>query len=318
MAEARRLDGSANQGAGLGGPGYPLVVRTRDTIDRRRLLEGGETVVVAVSGGADSTCLLDVLTRLSFKLELTLAVAHVDYGLSEGSSEVAARISRDAAEAGHEVHVVRAPDLTGPNLQARARAFRYGFFDTIAARIGASNIATGHTLDDRAETTVARLIHGAGTQGLAGLPPSEGPRIRPLIDSRSRETRGYCVERNLHFHDDAANEDVGYERVAVRKKLLSSIEDHWGEGAVQAIAVSADRLREDSAALAAIGETLFKDMAEKTDQGVRFDMSSFVAVPRAFRRRLLEQSVGRVRDRSGGLEAALHALERPLCEEARF
>jgi tRNA(Ile)-lysidine synthase len=295
-----------------------MVELARDAIARYDMLGENETVVVAISGGPDSTCLLDVLTRLSTKLDLSLAVAHVDHGLSPDSAEIAARLSRQAAQSGHDVHVVRAPDLQGSNLQARARTFRYGFLDTVAANTGADRIATGHTLDDRVETTLARLIHGAGTEGLAGLPPVEGSRIRPLIAARRADTRAYCTERGLDFVDDPANADERFERVAVRSRLLRAIEEHWGPGAVEAIAASAERLREDAAALSSIADRLYADVARMSDGATVLDAEVLESLPRAVRRRLLEAAVGRVRDRSGGIEAALDALDRSPRSEGRF
>ena len=306
MAGARRL----------GGPGFALVERARATVERHRMVRAGEGVVVAVSGGPDSTALLDVLARMP--LELDLAVAHVDHGLSQSSAEVAAGLARELAAEGFDVHVVRAPDLAGPNLQARARAFRYGFLSTVAQRVGAARIATGHTLDDRVETTLARLLHGAGTEGLAGIPPVDGPRVRPLIEVRRAETRAHCEEVGLAFHDDPANDDPRFERVAVRRRLVAAIEEGWGDGAVRAIASSAARLREDAAALGALAERLYGELARATEDGVAFERAPLEAVPRALRRRLLERAVGRVRDRAGGIEAALDGLEGPDTGARRF
>jgi tRNA(Ile)-lysidine synthase len=304
VAQPRRVDRP------LGGPGYPLVDRTLHVIERHRMLAWGDTVVVGASGGPDSTCLLDVLVRLSEKLELSLVVAHVDHGLSEGSDRVASDVARRGAEAGYDVHVVRAPDLAGSNLQARARDFRYEFFDIVAQRVGADRIATGHTLDDRVETTLARLVHGAGTEGLAGLPPAEGTRIRPLIETRRKETRLYCEECSLAFFEDPANLDERFERVRVRKKLVAAIEDMWGEGAVRAVANSAERLREDAQALAELADRLYPDVVTDADGEQRIAVDALKSMPRALRRRLLESAVGRVRDRSGGIEAVLDALDR--------
>ncbi|MDQ3987221.1 MAG: tRNA lysidine(34) synthetase TilS [Actinomycetota bacterium] len=303
----------------LGGPGFELVEKAREAIDRYRMLATDEAVLVAVSGGPDSTCLLDVLRRLASKLDISIVgVAHVDHGLAEKSEEVAARVSTFAADAGLDVHVVRAPDLEGPNLQARAREFRYGFFETIARNTGAGKIATGHTLDDRVETTLARLLHGAGTEGLAGIPPTEGVRIRPLISCRRAETRAYCRRRDLEFDDDPANEDQRFERAAVRHRLVESIEAHWGEGAVEAIASSAERLREDAGALDALAERLFSELAKSTDEKISFERRAFAAIPNALRRRLLQLAVGRVRDRAGGIDAALVALDSPDFSQGRF
>lgn len=306
MADA---GGGVDRGRALGGPGFDVVDSVLATVLRRRMLAGGESVLVAVSGGPDSSCLLDVMARLQDKLDLEIAVAHVDHGLSAESEEVAATVAREAATLGYDVHVARARDLQGPNLQARAREFRYEFFATIAADIGATKIATGHTLDDRVETTLGRLLHGAGPAGLAGLPPSDGARIRPLIELRRATTRAYCQEVEIDFYDDPSNLDERFERVRIRNQLIGMIEDGWGDGAVRAIATSSERLLEDSRALAGLGERLAADLVEKVEGGSRVKLDALVAIPRALRRRVLETAVGRVRDRSGGIDAALDALD---------
>ena len=302
----------------LGGPGYPLVERVKRSVERHRMVKRGDTVLVAVSGGPDSTCLLDVLARLSNALDLSLAVGHVDHGLAADSAEVASRVASEAAEAGFEAHVVRTPDLAGPNLQERARNFRLGFLSTVAERIGAGRVATGHTLDDRVETTLARLIHGAGTDGLAGLRPSDGPRIRPLIEVGRTATRTYCEELGLAFYDDPANYDLGFERVGVRLEVLRAITDRWGAGALEAIARSCQRLSEDSDALGGIADRLYPRMATSAETGVQLTTPDLVKLPRGLRRRLLEHAVGRVRDRSGGIEAVLDRLEDDTVTPASF
>jgi tRNA(Ile)-lysidine synthase len=304
MAQPRRIERP------LGGPGYPLVETGLHTIERHRMLHPGEIVVVAASGGPDSTCLLDVLARLSSKLDLSLVVAHVDHGLDEHSEGVARDVARRAAEAGFDVHVVRAPDLAGSNLQARAREFRYEFLDIVSGRVGANRIATGHTLDDRVETTLARLVHGAGTDGLAGLPPVENDRIRPLIEVRRAETRAYCEQCSLPFYEDPANADERFERVRIRRRLAGAIEETWGEGAVRAVAHSAERLREDAQGLALLTDRLYAEVVTEVGGQKRISIDALLSMPRALRRRLLERAVGRVRDRAGGIEAALDALDR--------
>ncbi|MBA3629350.1 MAG: tRNA lysidine(34) synthetase TilS [Actinobacteria bacterium] len=302
----------------LGGPGYPLVERVKRSVERHRMVKRGDTVLVAVSGGPDSTCLLDVMARLGDTFDLSLAVGHVDHGLGADSAEVASRVASESAEAGFEAHVVRAPDLAGPNLQERARNFRLGFLSTVAERIGAARVATGHTLDDRVETTLARLIHGAGTDGLAGLRPADGPRIRPLIEVRRAETRTYCEELGLAFYDDPANHELRFERVGVREEVLRAITERWGVGAMDAIARSCERLSEDSDALGGIADRLYPSIATSVESGVQLATPDLVKLPRGLRRRLLEQAVGRVRDRSGGIEAVLDRLEDDTVAPASF
>lgn len=308
MAEAGRVGPGP---PALGGPGFDVVTSARDLVLAVDRADGQRHWVVGVSGGPDSICLLDVLGRLSGRLALRLEVAHVDHGLAPGSEDTAAAVARAASAAGHDVHVARATGLEGPNLHARAREFRYRFFETVAGETGATRIATGHTLDDRVETTLARLVHGAGTEGLAGLRPRDGKRLRPLLRVRRRETRAYCAERGLSFVDDPANADDRFERGAIRTRVLGAIEERWGDGAVRAMAVSAERLAEDADFLEGVAETLFGQIAKRTPGEVAFELDAFRLAPRALRRRLLAQAVGRVRDRSGGIEGALDALDRP-------
>ncbi|HEV3473425.1 MAG TPA: tRNA lysidine(34) synthetase TilS [Actinomycetota bacterium] len=305
MVEPGRVGGSP------GGPGYDVVEKAAAAIEKHSMLSsGGGSLVVTVSGGPDSVCLLDVLARLSPRWGLQIEVAHVDHGLSEESAEIAARVGRMGAEAGFDVHVARAPDLSGSNLHARARDFRYEFFGIVAERIGADRVATGHTLDDRVETTLGRLIHGAGTRGLAGLRPVEGNRVRPLIDVRRVETRTYCIERELDFYDDPANADDRFERAKIRSGVLRMIEEDWGDGAVRAIARSAELLKEDAVMLEELADGLFGQMAKHEEEATSFDLDALKGIPRPFRRRLLERAVGEIRDRAPGIEAVMDALDK--------
>lgn len=305
----------------LGGPGFDLVERTAAAIDRYGMLTPGP-VVVAVSGGPDSMCLFDVMARLSKRYSIQPVLAHVDHALSEESDRVAARVGHFAAEGGYDAHVARAAELEGPNLHARARAFRYEFFDIVAKKVGAERIATGHTLDDRVETTLARLIHGAGTRGLAGLPPVDNDRVRPLITTRRGQTSAYCEEREIDYWVDPANEDPRFERARVRYGVIAAIKEGWGDGAVEAIARSAELLRDDAQLLEGLADTLYREIAKEDEAGVTVPLQVFAGIPRPIKRRMLERAVGEVRDRSGGIEAVVDAFERaegePLPHGTRF
>ncbi|MDQ4024885.1 MAG: tRNA lysidine(34) synthetase TilS [Actinomycetota bacterium] len=271
MAATSGVDGAP----ALSGPAFAVVTAARDLIESLGEPAGDAPCwVVGVSGGPDSLCLLDVLGRLAPALGVTLEVAHVDHGLQEGSDEVAASVARVAAAAGHDVHVARATGLEGPNLHARAREFRYSFFETVSAETGATRVVTGHTLDDRVETTLARLVHGGGTDALAGLRPRDGNRLRPLLRVRRRETRSYCVERGLDFVEDPANEDDRFERAAVRSRLVAAVEERWGDGAVRAMATSAERLAEDADFLKGLAETLYGQLAKRRPGEVAFALDA--------------------------------------------
>jgi len=162
---------------------------------------------------------------------------------------------------------------------------------------------------------MARFIHGAGGSALAGIPAvgesllSHITRVRPLIAARRAETRTYCEEVGLAYVDDPSNEDPRFERAVVRQMVLSPIEDHWGDGAIRAMAKSVDRITEDDSALEAQANILYAGMIEE-DGPKDFDLPTFLKVPRALRRRLLELAVGPKRDRGAGIDEVLDALDR--------
>jgi tRNA(Ile)-lysidine synthase len=134
-------------------------------------------------------------------------------------------------------------------------------------------------------------------------------RVRPLISARRAETRAYCDEVGLSYVDDPSNEDPRFERAVVRQMVLGPIEDHWGDGAIRAMAKSIDRLGEDDAALEAQANILYAGMIDE-DAPKDFDLPTFLNLPRALRRRLLELAVGPKRDRGAGIDEVLDALER--------
>jgi len=172
--------------------GPPFVDRIRETIRRHRMLARGDTVVVAASGGPDSTALVHALAALRPDLSLTIHLAHLNHRLRPEAAEDAAFVAAMGRALGLEHHQDGADPRTlaareGLSIEDASRRLRYEFLVGVAHDSGASVIATGHTLDDQAETVLMRLLRGSGLDGLAGIPPvreSGGVRIvRPLIEA---------------------------------------------------------------------------------------------------------------------------------------
>jgi tRNA(Ile)-lysidine synthase len=135
---------------------------------------------------------------------------------------------------------------------------------------------------------------------------------------RRSATRGYCEEVKLAFDDDPANSDDRFDRSVIRSTVVAPIEARWGHGAVAAVASSAERLGDDAEALKGLAGTLYNELARGEGGEVHFERPGLNPLPRALRRRLLERAVGRLRDRSGGIEAALDALEKSDGEPRHF
>ena len=213
-----------------------------------QLVETGEHVVLAVSGGGDSVALAHLLSELAPELGITLSIACVDHGLRAESADEARSVEALAAELGLPFDGVRLEDLGSGNLQARARHARYEALHAIRERRGATKIATGHTLDDQAETVLARALNGVGVAGLSGIRPQRADGvIRPLLSCRREELRAYLRSRGGRWVEDPSNESPAFERVRARR-LLAGIEEDW-PGATEHLAQLAQDARDAHRAL---------------------------------------------------------------------
>lgn len=222
------------------------------TLRERALVEAGDHVLVACSGGPDSTALLHVLHRARSDMGITLCAASIDHGLRAESVSEVAQVGDFAASLGIPFRSARIEvPKEGASVQGRARDLRYQALHEIARASKATRIAVGHTQDDQAETVLARILRGAGLRGLAGI---EARRIdgviRPLFDCRRADVLAYAKERGLPFIEDPSNQQRAYERVRIRHDVLPTLlrED---AGVVEHLCALGDEAAELNAALEA-------------------------------------------------------------------
>jgi tRNA(Ile)-lysidine synthase len=205
------------------------------------------TVVIAVSGGADSVSLLLALSELRErkKLDHRFVAAHFNHGLRDGASDADEQFVRDlATKLNVELAVGKASSLSANpgNLEQNARRARYDFLRQTAANVGALAVVTGHTINDQAETVLMNLLRGSGPDGLAGMRPVRpldleeaetdlrgNPNtilVRPLLTwARRVDTEAYCHHLEVDYRYDTMNEDTAFKRVRIRKVLLPLLED---------------------------------------------------------------------------------------------
>jgi len=270
----------------------------RDTIRRHAMLAGGETVLVAVSGGADSTALLYLLTRLAPAWGIRLHGLHVDHGLREGSDREAEAVQGLAHRMGVPVDVVRVTVSRRGSLEEAARAARYAALEAHADRLGAQRIAVGHTADDQAETVVMRLLEGAGVRGLAAIPPVRGRIIRPLIAVRRAALEALLEEAGIGWIEDPTNVDPKFIRNRIRHELLPMLAAAHDADLVRALARVARRAREVVDALERMGALELERLAREDEDALILPREPLAALPRPVKVEVLRRAAARLGSRA--------------------
>lgn len=247
-----------------------LLGRVRRTIRERRLLPAGARVVVACSGGPDSAVLLDVLAKLAAELDLRLVAASVDHCLRPDSARDVGVAEALATRLGVPFRTLSVDvSRREASLQASARRARYAALSALAAELGASAIAVGHTRDDQAETVLARLLRGAGPRGLAGIAPRRADGVvRPLVDCRRADVHAWAQREGLPVIRDPSNDDRRFLRVRIRHTILPALATE-DPAIVDHLSDLADDMRDASGLVARRARRAMKMMGRERQEGER-------------------------------------------------
>jgi tRNA(Ile)-lysidine synthase len=273
-----------------------LIAQIKRTIARFGMLSPGDRVVVAVSGGPDSVCLLGVLRDLAPEFRLTLHVAHLDHMIrGEESASEARFVERLAKDLGvpatiERIDVRRYCAERGLSTQAGAREVRYAFLERTARGIAADRISLGHTANDQAETLLMRLIRGSGITGLAGIPPKRDMIVRPLIETTREQVLAYLKANALDFVTDPSNRSPLYTRNRVRSEIIPVLE-RFNPRIIGTLASTAARIRDEEAATDSHLRRMLPAILRREEDTVWFDREAFLALPAADRRRTVRAAV---------------------------
>ena len=286
----------------------------------------GDTLLVALSGGADSVALTDALATLSRIKGFRLVAAHLDHGLRPESGDDVAFCASFCADLGIALRSgtadVRATARReGCGIEDAARRDRYAFLRRVKEDEGAAVIAVAHNRDDQAETLLLRLLRGAGATGLSAMRPRNRDVIRPLLGLSRRAVRRHLESRGLAWREDSTNADPAFLRNRVRHELLPLLEDRFNPRLRETLARTASLLADE----AALVDELAEDLAKRTVR-VRGDEAvvayrELAQAPRALARLVLRRALGA----AGGLAgvAAVHVeklldLSRSEAPSGRF
>jgi len=210
-------------------PGDRVLYRVMDYCTRKKILDRGDKILVAVSGGPDSTALLHILSLMKSHLDLRLSVAHINHGLrgeeARLDEEFVRRMSGRFGLSFHSEKLdIQSSRRKGESIEEWARRERRHFLLHIMDRTGCDSIATGHTLDDQAETVIFRIISGTGPTGFTGIKARSGPFIHPLLRIGRESILTFLKERNIPYRMDETNSDVSIPRNGIRHTVLPRLE----------------------------------------------------------------------------------------------
>ena len=280
------------------------ILRTVEhTMGTRRMVQAGDTLLVAVSGGPDSVALVHILLALAPKFSFQVAIAHLNHCLRDDESErdeafvvsLAEQLQLPAHVERQDVR--RYQKSRRLSLEEAARQVRYRFYHAIAAKCGYEKIALGHHSDDNAELILMYLLRGSGPLGLCGIPPVRDDKIiRPLIDIKRSEIMDYIAVKGLDYVEDSSNRDSQYLRNKVRDRLIPELKAEYNPKLVDSLNRLASITDAEERWIESLIQPIFEKVIVFEEQGrIGFDISELNQQTIAVRRRLIRKAVLKVK-----------------------
>ncbi len=305
-----------------------MVKQVLQTIEKYKLLEPKDKVLVAVSGGPDSVCLLWILNEIKKTYfgqgqALSLRVAHLNHCLREEADEEAKFVKKMASKLGIPCTIgkrdvlkyIRLRRTHKLSLEEGAREVRYAFLEEVSNKFGMNKIATGHTLNDEVETLILRIARGTGLKGLSLIPPKSGKIIRPLIEVEKNEILKFLKTKKIPYKVDKSNYDLTYPRNFVRHKIIPLLTELAPDFSKKVM-----RLREisenDESLLELITQETLKKIIDvhsenrsATDREFILDLKEFLKCKLPMRRRILRKIVENLTRKSLSFEQTEKILD---------
>lgn len=253
----------------------------------------GDQILVACSGGPDSLALAAAAIFEGKRADISVGAVIVEHGLQPVTKRIAEETMTTLTELGAAPVIVRPVTVgTDGGPEAAARAARYEALDEAASAFDAKFVMLGHTLNDQAETVLLGLARGSGNRSLNGMAEVNGRYLRPLLAISRATTVAFCEDSGLTVWNDPQNQDEKYTRVRVRNNVLPMLESELGPGVAEALARTAEQLREDETALAELAEHYFNEFVKARATSLEIDVDEFKAMPLAIRHRVIALALG--------------------------
>ena len=284
------------------------------TIKKYNMIQNGEKVVLAVSGGPDSICMLDILNDikndLSIDLKFEIIVAHVNHMIREEAEDDERYVKKYCEEKQIEfysksIDVKKIANNNKIGLEEAGRKERYNFFDEVLNKTNAQKIAIAHNKNDNVETVLMHILRGSGINGLKGIEAKRGKYIRPLINCERNEIEEYCNEKNLQPKIDKTNFENEYTRNKIRNLLIPYIQKEFNPNIIKTIDRLSDLVTQEENYMDNQVKKIYEEILvdEKLkDKIIELDLKKFNTQEKVIKSRLILYTITRLFGNSKGIE----------------
>ena len=282
-----------------------------NTIKKYNLIENGDSIVIGVSGGPDSICLLNILNEIKKdkKIDFNIYVAHINHMIREEAEEETQYVEEFCKKRNIPIFIKRANVLNiakkaKKGTEETGRDIRYKFFEEVLKNTNSNKIVTAHNLNDKVETVLMNIIRGSGISGLKGIEPiRENKYIRPLIETERSEIEEYCKEKNLDPKIDKSNSENVYTRNKIRNKLIPYLKEEFNPNIMNAInklsVIATDDLEYFERKISEINKVI--KIEEKKDK-IILDLKEFNKLELVIRRRVILYNIRELLGSTQGIE----------------
>ena len=276
-----------------------IVDRVRSTINKYNLLEKGDKVVLGLSGGPDSVCLLHILKQLEKEYDISIYAAHLNHQIRgiEAQKDVM-YISQLCDSLGVKFFVksINVPSYCEENrlsLEEGARKLRYEMFYEIMQKTKSNKIAIGHNLNDQAETILMRMMRGTGLQGLKGIEyKRDNTIIRPILDIERSAIEQYCKKFNLNPRIDSTNLESIYTRNKIRLELIPYMQEKFNTNVIESICRMGNNLKLDNDYIEQEGNKYFNEISKLNEnESVEINLNKYLNLHKAIKSRIIRNSI---------------------------
>lgn len=286
-----------------------LKEKVLNSIKKYNLVDAGDKIVLGVSGGPDSVCLLNILHSLESELQITIVVSHINHMLRGEESDADESHVRGLCERlgvdffSKAINIGEYSKNAGISTEEAGREARYNEFKALAGKTGASKIAVAHNKNDQAETVLMRIIRGAGLEGLRGMDFKRGIIIRPLLDVERGEIEEYCRRNFLDFRTDSSNLENVYTRNKLRLDLIPFINNLFDTNITESIFKMSSILKDDNDLIDSMVSTYFAQTIKgKAGSEVNLDLRLLNSYHPAIRRRIIRFAIEEIKGDLKGIQ----------------